>query len=103
MMFRKLYWVTELVDSLGNSRVSGVYTSIPELIRHGISSSNGDCRLRLTLAKLDSEKDPFGVWCEPDFSGLGERLNEFIETDEFSSEHCNMLVEHLNHLSRMAA
>jgi hypothetical protein len=103
MMFRKLYWVTELVDPIGNSRVSGVYTSIPELIRHGLSSKNGDCRVRLTLAKLDSEKEPFGVWCEPDFSGLADRLTEFIETDEFSSEHCHMLVDHLGHMPSMAA
>lgn len=103
MMFRKLYWVTEQVDSFGNSRVSGVYTSIPELIRRGISSIDGNCRLRLTLAKLDSDLAPFGIWCEPNFAGLGERLDEFVQTDEFTREHCQMLVEQLDRRSTIAA
>jgi len=102
-MFRKLYWVTEQVDSLANSRVTGVYTSIPELIRHGLCWSDNGHVLRLTLTKLDSDKDPFGTWCEPDFSGLGERLKEFIETDEFSREHCQMLEEALETRTAVAA
>jgi len=103
MMFRKLYWVTEQVDSKGNSHVSGVYTSIPELIRHGLSWQEGDCHLRITLTKLDSIKEPFGTWCEPNFNGLGERLEEFIQTDEFTKEHCQMLLEALNGRAAKAA
>ena len=95
MMFRKIYWVTEEVDPLGFSHVSGVYTSIPELIRHGLTWDIGNHFLRLTLTKLDSDKEPFGTWCEPNFSGIGERLEEFIETDEISLEHSKMLVEAL--------
>lgn len=102
-MFRKLYWVTEQVGSHGKSRVSGVYTSIPELIRHGLNCADDDSRLRLTLAQLNSEQDPLGVWCEPDFTGIADRLEEFIKTDEFTSEHCHMLVEHLDRLTRLAA
>ena len=102
-MFRKLYWVTEQVDSLGISHVTGVYTSIPDLIRHGPCQTNDNTYLRLTLAKLDSENEPFGTWSEPDFSGIGDKLNEFVITDEFSIEHCQMLLENLEGRARIAA
>ena len=103
MMFRKLYWVTELVDPLGASHIVGVYTSIPDLIRNGLPDTKDEIRLRLTLTKLDSTQPPFGVWCEPDFSSLAERLNDFIATDEFSPEHCQMLVDALHSRSAVTA
>ena len=102
-MFRKLYWVTERVDSAGASRVEGVYTSIPELLRNGISCVDCEDRLRLTLAKLDSDKGPLGCWIEPKFDSLGERLSEFVETDEFTEEHCHMLVDALKRRTALAA
>lgn len=102
-MFRKLYWVTEMVDPLGASHIIGVYTSIPDLIRTGLPESNKPDRLRLTLTKLDSTQPPFGVWCEPDFSCLSERLQDFIATDEFSMEHCQMLVEALRSRTAVTA
>ncbi|MDR3692116.1 MAG: hypothetical protein P4L46_22235 [Fimbriimonas sp.] len=102
-MFRKLYWVTESVDPQGHSNVLGVYTSIPHLISHGIDGFEVEGRLRLTLAKLDSEKEPFGTWCEPDFRGLAEDLREFVETDEFTIEHCQMLAEALKDRTAIAA
>jgi len=101
-MFRKIYWVTEQVDSFGNSRVSGVYTSIPELIKRGLCWETGSL-LRLTLTKLDSDKEPFGTWCEPDFSGLEERIDEFIKTDEITRDHCQMLIESLERRATIAA
>jgi len=94
-MFRKLYWVTEQVDRDGSSRVTGVYTSIPDLIRHGLRWSRTSDSLRLTLTKLDSEKEPLGSWASPGFSGLEASLQEFIRTDEFSQEHCQALVKAL--------
>jgi len=103
MMFRRLYWVTEQVDSLGNSRILGVYTSIPELIRHGLNGDEIKGRLRLTLTKLDSDKGLFGTWSEPQFHGLAERLNDFVQTDEFSPEHCQMLLEALKRRSSSIA
>ncbi len=102
-MFRKIYWVTEQVDSRGRSHVFGVYTSIPDLIHHGLPDCSGDYRLRLTLTKLDSDKEPFGSWCEPDFGAIGSRLDEFVKTDEFTREHCQMLVEALDRRTRVAA
>ncbi len=94
-MFRKLYWVTEHVDPNGSSKVLGVYTSIPDLIRHGLQTSAEDGRLRLTLTKLDSDKEPFGTWCEPRFDGLSKKLDEFIKTEEFSQDQCQALVNAL--------
>ncbi len=94
MMFRKLYWVTELVMPDGTSRVLGIFTSIPDLIRNGLRP---DCFLRLTLSKLDCQNEPIGCWSGPDYEGLESALVEFVETDEFSREHCNALVEAVHH------
>lgn len=84
-MFRKLYWVVEHLDLDGRGHVAGVFTSIPDLIRLGL---NSDARLRLTLTKLDSSKDPFGSWTSPGYEGMEQCLEEFIRTDEFTREHC---------------
>lgn len=99
MMFRMLHWVTEVVTPTGTSRVTGVYTSIPELIRHGLSKSDRRHRLRLSLCKLNCNKHPFGVWCEPDFSEVRSGLEEFVATDEISAEHREMLVAALENLA----
>ncbi len=95
MMFRKLYWVTETVDLKGISQVTGVYTSIPDLIRHGLRWSQSSETLRLTLTKLDSDQPPLGCWASPDFSGLVSGLDQFIVTDEFTSEQCGSLADAL--------
>ena len=97
MMFRKLYWVTEQIEPNGSSNVTGVYTSIPDLIRHGLrwTDHNGGGEFRLTLTKLDCVKSPLGVWTSPTFDGLEDSLQEFVRTDEFSQDHCKSLVEEL--------
>jgi len=102
-MFRKLYWVTESVDAKGLSHVVGVYTSIPDLIRHGLSTNDRNSRLRLTLTKLDSDRTPFGTWCEPHFEGLDDKLQEFVVTEEFLPEQCEMLVDALKRRPAIAA
>jgi len=102
-MFRRLYWVTEQVDPMGRSRVGGVYTSIPDLIHHGLVNQGQNETLRITLTKLDSDKEPFGTWSEPYFEGLETRLEEFIRTDEFSAEHCKALVDALRKRTKAAA
>jgi hypothetical protein len=95
MMFRKLYWVTELVDDKGLSRVTGVYTSIPDLIRHGLRHDDRTGSLRLTLTKLDCSQGPLGTWSSPRYEGLAQRLEEFVLTDEFSKDQCSSLLEAL--------
>lgn len=98
MMFRKLYWVVEHLDEKGSSRIQGVFTSIPDLIRIGLKT---DAQVRLTLAKLDTHEAPFGCWTGPEFDGLGQKLEEFIATDEFTREQCQALIQALN--SKVAA
>lgn len=95
MMFRKLYWVTEALDANGNSHVEGVYTSIPDLIRHGLRNLDQHYGLRLTLSKLDSQCGPLGSWESPSFEGLDVCLQEFVATEEFSQDHCKALLDAL--------
>ena len=94
-MFRKLYWVTEHVQPTGESNVLGVYTSIPDLIRHGLPNPPRGGQLRLTLTKLDSGQEPLGSWTEPYFENIEERLEEFVRTEEFTKDHCNALCQAL--------
>src|SRR5438105_1923720 len=91
MMFRKLYWVTEQVEPNGKSHVTGVFTSIPNLVREGFACNQLGL-LRLTLTKLDCESGALGRWTAPHFDGLEERLAEFVRTDEFTAEQCKALV-----------
>ncbi|HVT11677.1 MAG TPA: hypothetical protein VHE55_05385 [Fimbriimonadaceae bacterium] len=90
-MFRKLYWVTEQVLPNGNSSVTGIFTSIPNLIKEGFIS-NDPTHLRLTLTKLDCEHGALGTWIGPEFDGLSGRLQEFVQTEEFSAEQCEHLM-----------
>jgi len=99
MMFRRLYWVTEELSSAGSS-VTGVYTSIPDLIRHGIRwTSEPTSHFRLTLVKLDCAKEPLGTFVGPRFEGLEERLSDFVRTDEFSHDECRALADALAEFS----
>lgn len=96
MMFRKLYWVTEEVCASGNSRVLGVFTSIPDLVRYGLSY-DASCMLRLTLTKLDTDSGAVGCWdSKSGFRGIEDRLQEFVRTDDFTDDHCRELVRALN-------
>ncbi|MCU0316021.1 MAG: hypothetical protein MUC92_05470 [Fimbriimonadaceae bacterium] len=100
MKFRKLYWVTEAVRSDGSSSITGVYTSIPDLMNKGLGENGlafGPNCLRLTLVKLDSSKEPLGAWTSPTFEGMREALEEFVETQEFNGPACDELVAHLHH------
>ena len=86
-MFRRLYWVTEQLDAAGQSTVTGVYTSVPDLISRGlrwVDESDSRHSFRLTLVKLDSADSPLGCWSGPDFSGFEEEMQQFVETKEFS-------------------
>ncbi|MFY9233540.1 MAG: hypothetical protein WAO58_03680 [Fimbriimonadaceae bacterium] len=100
MMFRRLYWVTEELAGAGSSSVTGVYTSIPDLIRHGIRWTGEPKKgFRLTLVKLDCGKEPLGTFVGPRFEGLEERLSDFIRTDEFSHDECRALTDALSEFS----
>lgn len=103
MMFRRLYWVTEELEAQGGSGVTGVYTSIPDLVHNGIETRNGKpSRLRLSLVKLDCADGPLGVWEAP-FKGLAESLEDYVKTEEFMPEQCAALVEALKAISSAKA
>lgn len=70
----------------------GVFTSIPNLIRHGLESEVDLRHLRLTLTKLDSSDGAVASWFGPTFACLERDLTQFVETDEFSGEQCKALV-----------
>lgn len=101
-MFRVLYWVAEEIQADGSSQVTGVYTSIPDLVRHGIRTQGGR-QLRLTLTKLDANRGALGTWLSPEFSGLAETLESCVRTDEFSEEQAKALVQALDELYLSAA
>ena len=101
MMFRRLYWVVEEVEKSGRSQVSGVYTSIFDLIKHGLGCVDEGNEIRLTLTKLDSNKPPLGVWTSPRFEGLEAELEEYIRTDEFTAEQCKSLSDELHRMYKM--
>ncbi len=99
MMFRKLYWVTEELNK-GGSQVTGTYTSIPDLIHHGLRWINGSTTgFRITLVKLDSSKEPLGTFESPGFAGLEAKLEDFVRTEEFTEEQIQALREALNDFS----
>jgi hypothetical protein len=75
------------------SRVTGVYTSIPDLVHKGLRWSdeiNGH-GLKLTLVKPDTFDKPLGCWNGPEFPGMIDDLRAFIESHEISEEECNTL------------
>ena len=93
-MFRRLYWVSEQVFHDGTSSVNGVYTSIPDLVRHGLQFPDSG-QLRLTLTKLDSTEKPLGCWLSPDFNGLESAMAPYLKTEEFTVDQVKLLVNSL--------
>jgi hypothetical protein len=89
-MFRRLYWVKEIVEGDGTSKVVGVYTSIPDLIEHGMDHQATQS-LRLSLVQLDRKDGCLGVWTPANFDSLTEDLQKYVQTDEMSQEHLNRL------------
>lgn len=87
MKFRKIYWVTEQLESSGASHVAGVYTSVADLVSRGVAYRDtvpGDAGFRLTLVQLDSTRAPLGSWSTPGFAGLEEAWEEYIGTGELT-------------------
>jgi hypothetical protein len=98
MMFRRLYWVAEQVEVDGTSQVTGIYTSIQDLIQKGLHWCKGDGKsasYRLTLVKPDSFNCPLGVWQSPDFAGMNEALEQFVSSNEYTREECLFLQSEL--------
>lgn len=98
MMFRRLYWVAEQLDSDGRSKVTGVYTSIQDLTHKGLHwcSEDSGRSLRLTLVKPDSFNCPLGVWTSSNFDTLLTDLQEFVRTNEYTDEECVLLKQEVD-------
>ena len=105
-MFRRLYWVAEQVDSSGRSIVTGVYTSIQDLVGKGLhwcEGSPSSSKFRLTLVKPDSFNCPLARFDNTDFSSLEDKLQPFVDTNEYSMDEVKMLRESIDHFLAGAA
>lgn len=102
MKFRRLYWVTEQLDNEGQSEICGVFTSIPDLVEEGLRWNDEidktSC-FRISLVKLDSKHKPLGMWQSPDYKNLGDDLQEYVQTQEFSTPECESLLDGLKEFS----
>lgn len=94
-MFRRLYWIVEEFDSAGAARVTGVYTSIPDLIHRGLKPGS---QLRLTIHKPDTYDQPLGQWTNGSFAQIAEGLDQFVRTHEYSVEEVMTLAEAVGQL-----
>ena len=91
--FRKIYWVTEQVNAIGQSAVTGVYTSIPDLVDHGLHLCDGVAHrdaFRLSLVELD-RCGALGAWTSPGFDGVKEDLMAFVATAELVEQDVESL------------
>lgn len=89
MVFRRLYWITEQTNRQGAWRATGVYTSTHDLVEHGVRWVGDDgpgCSFRIALVKLDCAKDVLRCWTGPEFVGLEEGLESYVQTGEFTAE-----------------
>lgn len=94
-MFRRLYWIVEEFDDAGATHVSGVYTSIQDLIHRGLKPG---AKLRLTIHKPDTYNAPLGQWTNGSFAQIGDDLNAFVQTHEYSVEEVKTLADAVNQL-----
>jgi len=94
-MFRRLYWIVEEFDDAGATHVSGVYTSIPDLIHRGLKTG---ARIRLTIHKPDTYHAPLGQWTNGTLAQIGDDLNQFVQTHEYSVEEVKSLAEAVSKL-----
>jgi hypothetical protein len=95
--FRKVYWVTEQVDADGRSAVAGVFTSVNDLMDHGLTGLEGCDKVagfRITLAELD-QVGPLGTWTSPDYTGFEEALQEYIATSEVALHEAEAIIKTL--------
>lgn len=98
MRFRRIYWVTEQFDEDGRSQVTGVFTSVHDLIQHGIGIRDiCDKRagFRVSLVELDSPKMPLCVFASPEFGNVPEALRQFVESGELSADEVSWISEAL--------
>lgn len=94
-MFRRLYWIVEEFDSAGATRVTGVYTSIPDLVHRGLKPGS---QLRLSIHKPDTYDQPLGQWTNSTFGEIADGLGQFVQTHEYSVEEVKTLADTVSRL-----
>ena|SRR5688572_31446865 len=98
MRFRRIYWVTEQIDEGGASEVTGVFTSIPDLIELGLGVREISAKragFRLSLCELDCSGMPLITLASPGFEDFEAKLTPFLNTGEISREEFNTLADAL--------
>lgn len=98
MKFRRIYWVTEQLDETGRGEVTGVYTSIPDLVEYGLGMRDfcdKRAAFRLTLCELDTSKPPLICITSPNFDNIEELLAPFVKDGEITHEDVVALAEAL--------
>jgi hypothetical protein len=98
MRFRRIYWVTEQVDEHGLSEVTGVFTSIPDLVDLGLGTrdvSNKQAAFRISLCELDSSGSPILTCESPSFDGFEDALQPIVQSGEMSASEFASLTEAL--------
>ena len=103
-MFRRLYWIVEQVNATGTSQVTGIYTSIQDLLNTGLQWAEGmDHRIRLSLWKPDCFGTPLGVWNPDSLGNLSDDLQAYIATNEYTPSEVMDLVSHIDQFLKAAA
>jgi hypothetical protein len=98
MRFRRIYWVTEQFDSEGRSHVTGVFTSVHDLVENGVGVrdiSDKQSGYRVSLVELDSKNMPLCVFCSPDFGDVEAALQPYVESGEMTAEEVARIREAL--------
>lgn len=99
MKFRKLYWVTEQLDVNGLSEVTGVFTSVPDLIRTGLgiqeSATTKQAGYRLSLMELDKNGLAFLQWSSLHPEPIEELLEPFAKSGELTRDEISRLADAL--------
>ncbi len=101
--FRRIYWVTEQLDEHGYSEVTGIYTSIPDLVEIGLAPKafcNKTAGLRITLCALDSQDAPLASFTSPAFGNVTEALRPLVDSGELTAEEVAQLADALYELAR---
>jgi len=98
MRFRRIYWVTEQVDEQGLSEVTGVFTSIPDLVDLGLGTRDicpKQAGFRISLCELDSTGSPILTCSSPSFDGFEDALQPIVESGEISASEYASLTDAL--------
>ena len=89
MRFRRIYWVTEQVGSDGISEITGVFTSIPDLIEVGLGAldwCDKNAEFRIVLVELDSDQPPLLTITQSSIDQIESMLLPFVTSGEISHD-----------------